>query len=333
MAAVPEVEATTPLKNLGATLSKLTEKVGVLLPLSALILLVVFFSLTSDVFLSEGNFWNIVRQSSVLLIVALGLTFVILMGAIDLSVASTVTLTAIVAATLYPVIGDWGVLVALLAALLCGMINGLLNAYFKLPSFLVTLGTLFVFEGVGLIIAGGRPVAWDSSFMDTMMGGTVLGPIPKIGLWALAIFGVCIFIALKTRFGRYIFAIGDGERTSQMSGIPTVWVKFGTFAMCSLIAGIGGIMLGVRSFSASPGMGEEFLLDSIAAVVLGGTLLTGGIGGPQRTIFGVLVIVVLANGMTLLQVDPFFQVVISGAVVIAAVALTMRKEEKGHVVK
>lgn len=304
-----------------------------LLPIWTALALIVLFSLLHPAFLTWPNFWNIVRQSSVLLIASMGSTFIILMGSIDLSIGAVMTLAAITAASTSATLGPASLLLGLLVGLACGAINGTLNAALRLPSFLVTLGTLFVFQSVGLIVSEGRPRPWTTSFTDMIAGGTVLGSVPKIGLWALLVLLVCIFIARKTRFGQAIYAIGDNERTTRMAGIHTQRIKILAFMLAGLIASLAGMFLGIRSYSAAPGMGDAFLLDTIAAVVLGGTALTGGVGGPLRTVFGVLVIVVLANGMTLLQIDPFYQIGIRGFVVIVAVILTTRRRGRDEVVK
>jgi len=304
-----------------------------LLPLWTGFALIVLFSLLHPAFLTWPNFWNIVRQSSVLLVASMGSTFIILMGSIDLSIGAIMTLAAIVAASTSATLGPFSLLAGMAVGLLCGAVNGTLNAAMRLPSFLVTLGTLFVFQSVGLIVSEGRPRPWSTPFTDMIAGGTVFGAVPKIGLWALFVLVVCIFIARKTRFGQTIYAIGDNERTTRMAGINTQRIKILAFMLAGLIAALAGMFLGIRSYSAAPGMGDSFLLDTIAAVVLGGTALTGGIGGPLRTVFGVLVIVVLANGMTLLQIDPFYQIGIRGLVVIVAVILTTGRTRLDDVVK
>ncbi|OEC97193.1 ABC transporter permease [Rhizobium sp. YK2] len=307
--------------------------VSKLTPFLAAFALIIFFSFMHDAFLTWPNIWNIVRQSSVLLVAAMGITFVILIGSIDLSVGSIMTLSAICAVTLVPTMGEVSIVVGLLVGALCGAINGALNAVLRLPSFLVTLGTLFIFQSLGLIISGGRPLPWNTPLSSALAGGVAFGSFPKIGLWAVGVLVICTLVARFTRFGQYMYAIGDNERTTRMSAINTTKMKVLVFVAAGLISGLAGILLGIRTFSASPGMGDPFLLDTIAAVVLGGTLLTGGVGGPLRTVLGVLTIVILANGMTLLQVDPFYQVGIRGAVVILAVLVTTRRRRLDEVVK
>ena len=278
------------------------------MPVIAALMLIIFFGLSHDAFLTSTNLWNIVRQSSVLMIAATGMTLVILIGGIDLSVGAIMTLSAVVTVTLAPYLGEWAIFAGILAGGLCGLLNGVLNAYLKLPSFLVTLGSLFIFESLGLVISGGRPIPWSGSVSQALAGGVAFGSVPKIGFWALAVLVVMIFVVRNTRFGQYMYAIGSNERTAAVSGINVTWFKLLVFGLAGVVFAIAGILLGIRSYSVSPGMGDAFLLDAIAAVVLGGTLLSGGVGGPMRTVFGVIVIVILANGMTLLQVDPFYQI-------------------------
>jgi ribose transport system permease protein/putative xylitol transport system permease protein len=306
---------------------------GKLTPFLAAIILFVLFAFLHDAFLTWPNMWNIVRQSSVLLVASMGVTFVILIGAIDLSVGATMTLAAICAISLVPALGEFGILAGIAVGGLCGAFNGVLNARLRLPSFLVTLGSLFIFQSIGLVISGGRPLPWTTPISSMIAGGVVGGALPKIGLWAIGILLVCAFVAKYSRFGQYVYAVGDNERTARMSGINATRMKILVFTLAGVISGIAGVLLGIRTFSASPGMGDSFLLDTIAAVVLGGTLLSGGVGGPLRTVFGVLVIVILANGMTLLQVDPFFQIGIRGAVVILAVLITTKRGAIDQIVK
>jgi len=301
---------------------------GLVGPLIAMgVLIVVFTSLNSN-FLTSTNLLNIVRQSAVLLVLALAGTFIILMGSIDLSVGSVVTLTGISGAMLMRDVGEWAVLLILLIGIGCGLINGLLFAYARLPSFLVTLGTLFAFDGLALYICDGSPVAVPLGVsLDETFSGDLFGEIPAGALWALGIFVAAVLVAKMTRFGRFIYAIGGGERVAELSGVPVQRYKLLAFMFSGFLASVAGLLLLFRINSGSPEMGEPFLLTSIAAVVMGGTALTGGVGGPQRTLIGVLIIAVLSNGMNVADVDPFLQIVVQGVVVIAAVMLTVDRSK------
>lgn len=295
------------------------------LPFIALVLLIIIFGIGNSAFLSVPNFFNILRQSAVLLVAALGGTFIILMGSIDLSIGSLITISGCVAAILLGM--NAGVFAAIVCTigtgLIAGLINGLIFTYGKIPSFLVTLGMLSVLDGLSLIVLGGRPLSITNETFKWLSSGTLIGALPNVALWSLIIYGICIFIAFRTRFGRYMFAIGGGERVAKLSGVPVERYKVYAFILSGILAGIAGLLMAARIGAATPRMGEGILLDSIAAVVMGGTSLTGGVGGPHRTILGVFVISILSNGLNILSVDPYIQIVIKGAVVILAVLITI----------
>lgn len=300
------------------------------LPIVFLLGLMLWFTIASPqyggkrVFLSEHNLMNIMRQSAILLIVACGATFIILQGSIDLSVGSTITLSGIVGALLVRdhQFGIWAVPAAMAVGTAAGLFNGILFAYGKVPSFLVTLGALFVIDGISLMISNGAAIQIMGQGYTKISSGHMLG-LPNIVLWALAVYGLCILIATCTKFGRYMYAIGGGERVAKLSGVPVERFKLYSFMFAGLLAGLGGALMAARLGAGSPRMGESYLLDSIAAVVIGGTALTGGMGGPHRTMLGVLVMGVLSNGLNVLAVEPYKQIIIKGAIVIIAVFLTI----------
>lgn len=294
-------------------------------PVLVLILLFVGFTILSPSFASATNAINLTRQSSVLLVLAIAGTFPILMGSIDLSIGAVASLAAVSGAVLLrdhqtPLV----LLLVPLIAAVCGLANGLIIAYGKLPSFLVTLGSMFVFGGVALYVSGGTPTPVSSlgSLGDIFMGSFIFG-LPNLAFFALGVLAVAWAFAKWTRFGRFVYAIGGGEGVSALSGVPVKRIKLYTFVLSGTLAGIGGVLLMLRVQSGSPGIGDPYLLTSIGAIVVGGTPLTGGLGGPQRTLLGVVIMGVLANGMSVAMVHPYLQTVITGAVVIAAVALTI----------
>ncbi len=301
-------------------------------PLLAFIILFVAFSVLNSSFLTAANGLNILRQSSNLLVVALAGTFVIVTGSIDISVGSVMSLTGMTGAILMAQYGPWALPIALLFGLTCGAINGVLFAYARLPSFLVTLGTLFVIQGVTNLVSGGAALAVQpGSIFGSIFGGQV-GLFPAAAFWALGLAGAAAFVAQRTKFGRYMYAIGASENVARLSGVPVRRYKFFAFLLSGILAGLAGVLLLFRLQGADPNMGTPFLLPAIAAVVVGGTPLTGGIGGPIRTLLGVLIISILSNGMDLMSVDPFVEQIIYGVVVIAAVAMTMDRRA-GSLVK
>jgi ribose transport system permease protein/putative xylitol transport system permease protein len=290
--------------------------------------LLVIFTLLDHRFLTVDNMLNISRQASVLLVVALAGTFVILMGSVDLSVASTVTMAAILGAITLRDFNQPALLIMIpLVGCLMGAVNGLLFAWAKLPSFLVTLGTLFAYDGLSLFISGGTPISLRTARdLGSLVNGTVLG-IPNLALFAVAMCAVAVFVAQRTRFGRYMYVIGDGERVAQLSGVPVRRYKLYAFMIAGALAAVAGLMLMFRVNSGSPQIGQPFLLTSLAAIVMGGTPLTGGIGGPHRTLLGVLIVTILTNGMNIANVNPHLQIVVQGAVVVIAVALTLDRRK------
>lgn len=298
-------------------------------PLIIVPVLVVVFTTLNPNFLDPTNLLNIASQASVLLVLAVAATMVILMGSIDLSVGSVVTLTGVSAALMLQDFGGLGLLVVPVIGLLAGAVNGALFAYAKLPSFLVTLGTLFAFNGLSLFVSNGAslplPVAAPGS---AVFGGRVWG-IPTIVLWAIVVLFVAIFVAQRTRFGRYTYVLGGGEEVARLAGVPVQRQKFAVFVVAGVLSSFAGMLLMFRINGSGPDMGTAFLLPTIAAVVMGGTPLTGGIGGPLRTVLGVLIITILTNGMTLAGVHPFLQTFIQGLVVIAAVAISMDRTRVG----
>ncbi|MCL4553748.1 MAG: ABC transporter permease [Actinobacteria bacterium] len=300
-----------------------------LLPFAVLLAEFIFFSVMKPQFLTEQNVYNIFRQSAVLLVVALGATFIILMGSIDLSVGSVVTLSGIVASLLIrdAHMGVGAVLAAVVVGLVAGLINGVIFAKGKVPSFLVTLGTLSLFDGLALLLIGGAPVMLSDRAFKWLTSGTLVGSLPNIGLWAILIFAVVVYVATRTRFGRYIYAIGGGERVSRLSGVNVDRYKIYAYMVSGLCAGIAGALMASRIGAGTPRMGEGLLLDSIAAVTVGGTALTGGVGGPARTLAGALVIGILSTGLNVMSVDPFLQIMIKGAVVILAVLVTLDRSK------
>jgi ribose transport system permease protein/putative xylitol transport system permease protein len=291
--------------------------------------LMITFTFTTERFFTEANLLdNVAKNAVTLLLVALAGTFPILQQSIDLSVESVVLLTGVVTVVLISEFG-LGLLAIPLAigvGMLAGLFNGLVFTKLKVPSFLVTLGTLSVMAGVGKIITGGSTITFRNPAIRTISNGDVFG-IPNLVLWGLLIYVATIVLAFRTKFGRYCFALGENERVVELAGAKVDRYKIYPFVLSGLLCGTAGVLLTLRISSASPNIGSGLLLPSIAAIVMGGTALTGGVGGPHRTILGVLVIAVLNNGMNLLGIDSFIQEIILGLVVVAAVALSIDREK------
>jgi ribose/xylose/arabinose/galactoside ABC-type transport system permease subunit len=293
------------------------------LPIGVVLGLVVFFSLASEAFLSLRNLTAISGQASTLLIACVGASFVILMGSIDLSVGAIVLLVGTVTVLALNAfgLGVLAVALALLIGMVFGALNGVIFALGRIPSFVVTLGTLSVFSGAALQLLQGRALRFSSPAFEDLAIGQAIPHVPNIALFALAAWALMSVVGFKTRFGRYMYIIGGGEAVALTAGIPVRRYKIYAFAMSGLMAGLAGALAVARLGAAGPTLGQELLLNTLAAVVVGGTSLSGGIGGVHRTLIGVLIIALLDNGLNLMGVNQYSQMVIKGAVVIIAVLI------------
>mgnify|MGYP006295376797 FL=1 len=293
-----------------------------------LIILVIVLSFLSDYFFTVNNLLNIIRQVSIIAIMAFGMTFVILTGGIDLSVGSLLAVSAAVTAGLIINIGIFYLLVipiGMLIGVLLGGFSGLMVAKAKMPAFIVTLGMMTIARGLTLIYTDGRPI---SGFNEDFrfIGAGHIGGIPVPVIIMLIILLLCYITLKKTPYGRYVYAIGGNEEAAKLSGINVDRIKMSVYALSGLLSAISGIILASRLNSAQPTAGSGYELDAIATVVLGGTSLSGGQGGVIGTIIGALIIGVLNNGLNLLNVSSFYQQVAKGAVILIAVYIDRRSK-------
>lgn len=290
--------------------------------------LILFFSLRNSNFATFDNALNIGQQSAILLLVSMAGTIVVLIGSIDLSVGATLTLAGIVAAIVMESYGSTAAVVTAVAlGLVVGAVNGVTMLIFKVPSFLVTLGTMSILSGITNMICNGSSIIFTDYTLVDLVNAKPLFGIPVIILLSLAISGVLVFVASKTVLGRYLFAIGGGEQVAAHSGVPVTRYKIYAFMLCGALAGLSGIVLAAQIGAATPEASGNIVLDSIAAIVMGGTALSGGIGGPHRTLLGVLVVGILSNGMDVTGVSPFTQQIVKGFVIILAVASTIDRRK------
>ncbi|AIY06527.1 ribose ABC transporter, permease protein [Planococcus sp. PAMC 21323] len=279
-------------------------------------------------FLSVSNLMNVLRQVSINALIAFGMTFVILTGGIDLSVGSTLALTGAVTAGLMASGVDpiFAMLLGLLLGAVLGAINGIIIAKGKVAPFIATLATMTIYRGLTLVYTDGRPISGlgDSLTFQMLGKGYFLGvPIPVVTM--IISFAILYFILKKTTFGRRVYAVGGNEEASILSGINADRIKIYVYSLLGLLAAVASLILTSRLNSAQPTAGEMFELDAIAAVVLGGTSLTGGRGWIVGTLIGALIIGVLNNGLNLIGVTSFFQQVVKGAVILLAVLLDRKK--------
>jgi len=292
------------------------------MPLLTLIVLCAATALMTDRFLSPFNLTNILVQSSIMAVIAMGMTFVIVGGGFDLSVGSTAALSGCIAAMLMPGGGmTLGVLGGIAAGAAVGLVNGFVIAMLGVNPFITTLGTMVLVRGLVFIITGGAPIgdeglppAFIAFGSQRLFGVHYLVWVPVILLAALT------FIMSSTPYGRRVYATGGGREAAYMSGVPVRRVIASTYIWCGALAGLAGVMLAARLQSGQPTAGEFYELTAVAAVVLGGASLHGGEGTPAKSVIGVFIMVVLGNALNLLNVDSYWQRVAVGVVIIAAAA-------------
>ncbi len=293
------------------------------IPLITLVLLCVVTTMLTDRFLSPINLNNILVQSSIMAVIAMGMTFVIIGGGFDLSVGSTAALSGCVAAMVMLEAGiAAGVLAGILAGALVGLVNGVIIAYFKVNPFITTLGTMVLVRGVVFLITGGAPIEGPEGLPSSFVA---FGSTRILGLHALVWVPIILLIVLSwvmhaTPFGRQVYATGGGREAAYLSGVPTARITASTYVVCGALAGVAGVMLAARLQSGQPTAGEFYELTAIAAVVLGGAALHGGEGTLYKSVIGVFIMIILGNSLNLLNVDSYWQRVAIGAVIIAAAA-------------
>ncbi len=306
------------------TIGHILERYGIVL---ALLGLCVVLSFLSPYFLTVNNLLNVLLQASINLIVAIGMTFVITSGGIDLSVGSIVALAGIIMALALN--AGTGLLLACLAALVVGAGigagNGLLITRFRLPPFIVTLGTMSIVRGMALIISDGRPVYGLPQEQLRIISGSI-GPVPIPVIIAAIVAVIAYFVMNHTTIGEYTVAIGGNEEAARLSGINVKRFKVIIYGISGLMCGLAGIILTARLSAAEPIAGALYELDAIAATVIGGTSLMGGQGSITGTVVGALLMSVLRNGLNLLNIQSYYQQVVIGTVIIAAVALDMLRK-------
>ncbi len=290
--------------------------------LFGLIILGFILSILSPFFLTISNLLNVVEQSSINAIIAVGMTFVIITAGIDLSVGSILAFAGVIMASLlhanlpFPL----AILTGLLVGTICGTINGLLITLGNLPPFIATLGMMSVARGAALVYTQGRPISgFDNGFRWLATGKLFNIPMPLIIM--VTVYIVASVILTRTKFGRYTYAIGGNEEATRLSGVNVKFHKTFVYALSGLTSAIAAVLLTARLNSAQPIAGIMYELDAIAATVIGGTSLLGGEGTLSGTLIGALIMGVLRNGLNLLGVSSYLQQIIIGSVIIVAVLL------------
>ena len=325
MTTIVEKEAQTVIKSAVFTQGAWQK----ILAFASLIALMAVFSIASDNFLQPDNLIGILQATAVNGVLAVATTFVIITGGIDLSIGTLMTFCAVIAGVFLTYWGlpmPVGILAAIAAGALCGSVSGTLIAKMKIPPFIATLGMMLLLKGLALVISGTRPIYFNDTPNFPMISqesliGAILPflPIPN-GVLILFVVAVASSLVLtRTALGRYTFALGSNEEAVRLSGVNTDFWKIIVYTVSGGICGIAGLIIASRLNSAQPALGQGYELDAIAAVVIGGTSLSGGRGTILGTIIGALIISVLTNGLRILSVAQEWQTVVTGVIIILAV--------------
>lgn len=294
----------------------------------ALVLMIIVLAIVTPSFFNAQNFMNVLRQISIKTVMAIGVTMVIMTGGIDLSVGSILALSAVVATSLSTSDNSHSLAVSLLAGIgvgfACGIVNGICVAQLQVAAFIATLAMTTAARGLAMIYTNGRPVINILPAYTNIGNGFVAGiPIPIVVM--IVVIVIAIYLVEFTKYGRYLRAVGGNEQAALVSGINVKIIKFSAYAIAGITCAIAGILLSARTMTGQPASGEGYELDAIAAAVIGGTSLSGGTGTIVGTVAGMLILGILTNGLDMLGVSSYYQQVIKGVIIVAAVLLDRRK--------
>ena len=308
----------------------LKDNLGILIALTAMILFLCVWPATAKTFPTKTNLFNLLRQSSTNLMLACGMTMVIILGGIDLSVGSIIAMSGCFAAGAV-VWGGMpeivGLTLGVLSGLVFGLFNGAVIAWTNIPPFIVTLASMNLAKGIAYVFSGGKPIRCMTEAWKFLGAGYVLGiPTP---VWTMFIvFFLCVIFLNRTRIGRHIYAVGGNSTAAKFSGISTAKVKFTVFAISGTLAGLAGVTIASRLYSGTCTSGNAAEMDAIAAVVIGGTSMSGGSGKLGGTLIGALIIGILNNGLNLMGVNSDWQYIIKGIVILGAVYVDFLRNQK-----
>ena len=306
------------------------DNIGIIIALLAMCIFLVIFPTTRTTFLTPNNMFNILRQNASNLFLATGMTMVIILGGIELSVGSVIALSGCVAAGCVVNLGlpeAVGFLAAILVGAIVGMFNGLVICKTDIPPFIVTLASMNIAKGIALVYTQGAPIRCMTDAFK-FPGAGYVGPVPTPVILMLIVFVIAALMINRTQLGRHIYAVGGNAQAAQFSGINVSKVKFIVYTYTGIMAGIAGVVVASRLYSGQPTAGDGAEMDAIAAVVVGGTSMSGGSGRIGGTLIGVLIIGVLNNGLNLMGVDSNWQYIVKGLVILLAVYVDFIRNKK-----
>ncbi len=313
--------------NIFTAVNNKVKKTGIQIgALLGLLLLVIVLSFSTDTFLTMSNISNVIRQISINAIIAFGMTFVIMVGGIDLSVGSIAAVAGLLA--VYAV--NQGVnlalvvLISILSGVVLGGINGLIVTKGRIAPIVVTLATMTIFRGFCYVLTNGRPIRLENTDYGQIGNGHLFGvPVPVIILVVIFIFAAVLLGS--TRFGRHVYILGGNRETARLSGINVTLVTLMIFVISGAFSALSGLIVSARLYSAQPTTGEDYAMDAVAATILGGTSIAGGVGTIAGTLVGALIIGILNNGMNLLGISSYYQMIVKGGVILLAILLDVNR--------
>ena len=306
------------------------DNIGIIIALLAMFIFLTVFPTTRSTFLTPKNMFNILRQNASNLFLATGMTMVIILGGIDLSVGSVIALSGVVAAGCVVNFGlpeAVGFIAAIAVGAAVGLFNGFIICKTDIPPFIVTLASMNITKGIALVLTGGAPIRCMTDAFK-FPGAGYVGPVPTPVILMIIIFILAALMINKTQLGRHIYAVGGNVQAAKFSGISVQKVKFIVYAYTGVMAGIAGVVIASRLYSGQPTAGDGAEMDAIASVVVGGTSMSGGSGRIGGTLIGVLIIGVLNNGLNLMGVDSNFQYIVKGLVILLAVYVDFLRNKK-----
>ena len=332
------MKANTPLKKKNILIDNpivnvIRTNIGII---CVLLIIGVLLSLLSDKFLTSSNLISVMRQISINVYIALGMTLVIILGCIDLSVGAIVALSGTVTVGLIVNSGlpiAAAIAIGILLGVICGLISGTMVAEFRLPAFIVTMAMMNIARGAANVYSGGRSTRITDAFFSAIGSGYLFKAIPLPVIYMIVLIVIFTIVLNKTKFGTYIYAIGGNRESARLSGVPIKKVEIAVFTIVGLLSAFAGLVLSSRMYSGQPSVGSGYELDAIAACVLGGVSMSGGKGHISGTVFGAMVIGFISNGLNLMNVNSFWQLIVKGIIIIIAVVIDSQKNPDSPVNK
>ena len=296
--------------------------------LSVLVLLCVIVSIATSKFLKPNNLISVLRQISINAYIALGMTLIIILGHIDLSVGAIVAMSGTLTVGFIVTQGlpiPVAILLGILLGMAAGLISGMIVTYFRVPAFIITMAMMNVCSGVAYVYSGGQATRINDDFFSAIGTGYLFNTIPLPVVYMIILIIVISFLLGKTKFGTYVYAIGGNREAARLSGVPIKKVEIAVFTISGVLSAFAGLVLCSRMYSGQPSVGNGYELDAIAACVLGGTSMSGGKGRISGTIFGAMVIGIISNGLNLIGVSSYWQLIVKGLIIACAVLLDSQK--------